>query len=1182
MAQMQLIPRLTALRATIRRRLLAYGACAVLTGGMAAFLTIVMLDWMLELPPWPRTVVAALFLAGFAAAALRWIVRPMHARLGIDEIAARLEAHFSTLKDRLLSTINFIEHGDAGSKSMMRQVVTTTERMIREIPLESVLSLRPIVLRALLLVGSGIALITVLSVSPGWARTGLYRYVHPWGGIEWPRDVSLLPLTGDQTVAVGDSVTVRMRVQRGLTPVLRGVVHLREPDGDTITLAMQRDRPSEPGLASGTFYATIDALTRDLQYWFEAGDDNTVRHASTIRVCARPQAVEALVAVEPPPYAPHRTARVQDLRDPPLGGVTAPIGGQVLVTIRANKPIRPGSTENPVGLRTRTGELIPLDVDPEDRHKLSSRFEMNEDVHFRLELWDKHGLTNRGAGEYTILAIPDAPPTITVLEPTAVTEITPNGSVRLALRIEDDFGITRLDLSAERVGGSSLTWSLTDQLEIVGDEVGVQAVAKYLWNLEALALAPGEVLTYRASAADNHPTPDGLGQIGHSAPMRIQIITNVEFDVRLQTDMAHLETRIRQAALDQADLLDRTTPLLNQHDEPISLTDPQRGVVATLSAQQARLARRLRDLAGRFYKLTERMERNHAGDDLARRRVASLGDALQQIAADPMTNASAALQQAASFSLGDAPRGLQYTARYQLREAARLEDVAIQRLHALLRTMSRWGSFHELVTKTRDLLDRQRTLRIQTAQLGKSILGKLVEALTEAETARLKRAERRQEQLANDVEQLLARMTRLAPASRQKDPSGADAIDGAIRAARAHDLSKHMQTAVASLDRNRTAAATIAQKAASDAIRKMIAAFRERDARALEELRKRIDQAGEQVALLIEQQQDLRQATHEASLIGSSEPTSDPVVDEETFDSFARQQRTIKGNAGLLGEELADAGRTSRAARLVRQATVPMGRAEVHLQEQRAEPAARVQDEALVLLNNALARLDEMARETADEALRRSLEQIREDLEQMLEAQLAVNAGIGKLKQAIEERGRIRRPEARAASKLARQQADVRSTIEAQMADFQKVMVYEWALKRVAGWMDQSRRSLSNREIDNKLVVVVDRIARELKKLIDAIIETESLPTDTEFVESEQGGGGRGRTASSKAVPTVAELLVLKAMQADINVRTQELYESVDMERATEEQLRELKMLGEDQAEVHRLTEMVAEGVKHP
>ena len=86
-----------------------------------------------------------------------------------------------------------------------------------------------------------------------------------------------------------------------------------------------------------------------------------------------------------------------------------------------------------------------------------------------------------------------------------------------------------------------------------------------------------------------------------------------------------------------------------------------------------------------------------------------------------------------------------------------------------------------------------------------------------------------------------------------------------------------------------------------------------------------------------------------------------------------------------------------------------------------------------------------------------------------------------------------------------------------------------------------------------------------------------------EFVETDTGGGqGQGELVTDRPVPTVAELLVLKALQTDINDRTQGLQQSFDIDEATEQQLRELRILGEDQAELRRLAERVTEQAQHP
>ena len=201
---------LTALRRTVRRRLVTYGLFAVVASGVPALLTVIILDWLFWLPPLLRTAGGLTFVAGFVGATLHWVVRPLRARVGIDELAGELERRFRALQDRLSSTVNFLERRDAGSAAMMRQVIAETEQTIRELPLGAALSIRPLAVRGAVFATGLVVLGAVVGFAPEWSQTGLYRYLHPWGAIEWPRTVAIVPLTGGQTVALGESATVRM------------------------------------------------------------------------------------------------------------------------------------------------------------------------------------------------------------------------------------------------------------------------------------------------------------------------------------------------------------------------------------------------------------------------------------------------------------------------------------------------------------------------------------------------------------------------------------------------------------------------------------------------------------------------------------------------------------------------------------------------------------------------------------------------------------------------------------------------------------------------------------------------------------------------------------------------------------------------------------------------------------
>ncbi len=1148
-----LLQRLERIGRAARRRLITYGLCAVLAGGVASFLTVVALDWLLGLPPILRLFVAVLFVTGFVLAAWYWIVLPLRTRFSAAHVANRLERHFGEFNDGLSSSVYFLQHEDAASPHMVNRLLAGTEQSLERTPLETALSPRPLVTAGALLAGAGAVFLILLLSSANWVATGVARYVRPFGETEWPRRVALAALSGHERVALGESVTLRMRVERGGYEGLRGLVRLREPGGEVMTLALQRE--------GDEYSATIDAVTEDLRYWFEAGDGTTARYPLSVEVFRRPAVVEALATIVPPPYAQGRPSRTVDLRD---GPARATLGGAVTVALRTSKPVLADDEQS--GLRLDTGErvrLTPIDDDPQ---ALTARMAVTQDVRFHVELMDHDGFENRGASAYAILAVPDAAPIVTMLEPSAVLEVTPRAQLRLLCRVEDDFGIREVYLQVERQSdGNVYTFPLADSPPTSAQEEGVEALVEYVWSLGPLSLVPGEVLTWVVEAADNHVSEASGSQIGRSAPLRLRIIGEAEFEVRIRDEIARLEAQVRQVVLDQSLVLDRTTELLRSDDtEPLS--EAERDRAAQLAAQQARLVRHLRETAARFDALQRRIRVNGGEEDENYRQVAALGESLMQTAAGPMSATTAALAAAAERSDGAAQRGA-------LDEAARPETEALDRLRAALRAMAQWGDFQGLVAKTRDLLDRQNDLRHQTDALGRATLGKTPESLNESESAALQRTQRQQEQLTSDFDQLTRHMEQLRDRARDKDAAGAEAIDAALRSARAQDIAKRLRGAADAIGQNRTAAAAVDQQAAADAIRRMIQALKQREDRELALLKKQVERAEEQVAELLETQQAVRKATADAQQAKAAEAV---VAD------LADQQRALRRNTRFVGEELAVEEKTAVAARWVREAVAPMSDAERQLDASAAAQALPEQDRAIVLLSDALAELQAAAQAIADQQLRRTLAQIREELESLHASQERVNEGVGALQDAIVARGSVSRVEAREASRLAREQGAARTHLAEIAPDLQKVPVYDWALTRVAGWMESVQTRLDARRMDDELGQTGRRITRELEQLIQAIVDTEALPLDTEFAEAEQGGGGEGSSQGSKPIPTMAELLVLKAMQRDINERTRRLDAALNAEQADEAQLRELKTLGEDQAQVRTLTERVTERVRRP
>src|SRR6478735_6139283 len=126
-----LMQALEGLRRRVRVFSVAYGVGVVLAAAIGALLAIVVVDFMLNLSRAPRGVVMLAAAGGLAYAAYRWIIVPARAKLGIGDIAGRVESVYPQFEDRLRSMVDFIREGGAsvpGSAPMKAATVAEATR----------------------------------------------------------------------------------------------------------------------------------------------------------------------------------------------------------------------------------------------------------------------------------------------------------------------------------------------------------------------------------------------------------------------------------------------------------------------------------------------------------------------------------------------------------------------------------------------------------------------------------------------------------------------------------------------------------------------------------------------------------------------------------------------------------------------------------------------------------------------------------------------------------------------------------------------------------------------------------------------------------------------------------------------------------------------------------------------
>jgi len=1127
----ELLIRLSRLRSTLRRRLLLHGCCAVAAGGVCATLTIVALDWLLGLPAALRIVVGALFVLGFALATNHWIVRPLRAPLTLDQLAVHLDHHFHGLNDRLTSFVQFLRSRDDDSPSLRARMIANTRQIVERIPLAESLTLRPLLTGAALAVGSGTALAVVLAFQPVWMLVGVTRYLDPFGAAAWPARVEIVDPNRDAVIAFGDSHALIVRIVRGDTPRLRPLVHVDDGEGGRSTRALNRQ-------ANGAYTCTLERLTATARIWFEAGDAHTRDRARTLRVVRPPTVTRALAHVHAPAYAAHPHVRTFDLASATPRVVA---GSRVELELTISTPPRMRLGVPDATLQVNDDEPLLFTADPTDARQLRAFFEAHASSDFSVRVVDAHGFANRETPQWRIEVAADQPPAVVLRAPPAL-EMTPAAELRVAVEVVDDLGLSQLALVVQPEGGqASSTHALPFAAHFDASSTHIVAQGNGAWRVTDLPAAPGNVFSLRACAYDN--LPGAQGQVAWSAPVRLTVIDSETLQRQERERIRHFEQTLRNTALAIEQLAERTRRL--------NATDA--GDASALEAVQHRITGSLRDVSRHAGAAAARLADNGARSGLAYQQAQTLVRELQSVIAGPLQQASEGLDAAARAAPSAMPSDI----------AAAQQQAAAQLLR-IVRELGRWDDFAAAVEQVRGLLDRQQAARRDHEGNLASSAGRDSKTLDSQARMRTAKDERTQRLIAEDAEQLLADM-RKTVADASRPPEHRDALSAALRAATASDLLRALFDAAETIARDQSHAARIAQRSAEVGLSDMLTALAAQRQRQLVDLARELADAANSVERLSADLAALRDATRETLQQGGQ---------HDEWDVLGDRQYTLAGNV----RQLADHWQKDHQ---LRQHAVDLAEAHAPLQGAAAALYNGAGPTALEQQNAASAVLERLL-----ELFRREAEQAREDAEtQRMNLVQTRLAGLHKRQSDMNQAGAElialagqgeppSRALARKAAALGEDQGRVAADTAALRDELQDVALFQYCLDRAVDRMTEARGALAERRLDDSLANSQERAAGELAVLLRALTDLRDLPDPDSYARRDASGGGSpGDMAEAPPVPALAELLVLKAMQVELNARTAAHAERFDAESASEAELLAMRELAAEQQTLGELAQ---------
>ncbi|CAM9900437.1 unnamed protein product, partial [Laminaria digitata] len=302
-----------------------------------ALLTLGVIDFGLRLPGWMRAGVGL----GLLVTGGVWLGRRLAAAWrfwpSLSELALRVERLYPRLAGVLTSALDFALHPKkyeqpAATAAMAQRSVATAHKELAGVQVARLIDLQPTRRRAGWLLGAAVLLGLVVGMMPTYSAIAASRWLMPWGDTAWPKRTQLQAEDTPTVRPVDTPIEFTTRVTRGFRPGMRVWLNTRWVDGSgngtgvaqavlmteqvaivTTTEADSSDE-ADPGGGGGVFKLqwrapanVVRQITagetdgRELEVWFEAGDDRTV--PQRVAFVARPQLTELTAELTPPDYA---------------------------------------------------------------------------------------------------------------------------------------------------------------------------------------------------------------------------------------------------------------------------------------------------------------------------------------------------------------------------------------------------------------------------------------------------------------------------------------------------------------------------------------------------------------------------------------------------------------------------------------------------------------------------------------------------------------------------------------------------------------------------------------------------------------------------------------------------------------------------------------------------------------
>lgn len=711
----------------------------------------------------------------------RWFQLRFDPRL----VARQVECRLNLSDNLLINAVEFAAASPAGDSPVLRdRVVRLAEERARELSALEVLPFRP-VWRALggMLLASLVALGCWLA-APRLFATVVPRFIDPRG--DHPPftlvtfDIAIAP----EPVYHGRPATITATFGGPEQVKTADVVFL--DDANAVT-AREPLRAPMFRQEEQTFVLELERAEQSRRFYIDTPKGRSA--TQDLVVTEVPFIEEVTVRYEYPAYTGW-TALDQPLDARGLRGL---VGTTAVITASSNLPLSSGRfemTTQAAGAAQETFALSPL---PNEPQRVQGRIPLKTSGRFSLTLKATSGGESFEPFTGTVAVTPDRAPRVAIVQPQPHVIVVEDWQVPVVIEAVDDVGIAGLRFSRSVNGWGPSTVALPFESHRSG---AVRATTEF--DLAALGARAGDLITYYATAADNHPDPT---QFADSETCVIQVISEEEY-----VQFARQQYQVDELAAEFAAIQERLDELQHQREAALAaLAEAERQLAENpdnpelqqkLEAAQKELEQLSEQAESLAKKLAERAEQMQLYDleqpytdglkTLAKQlqqqsdAAQAVAEALERLRKEGSTPANRESLQQAADALRSQQQGLDQEAQDQ-REATQEDLELVQMADRMLAQSERLNS---IVQQQRELATRLGEFQNQPS-------------ISPQEQQRADQLARQQELLEQELQDVAQELEAGADAAQDPLPKMSASAREIIEAIRSEQIPEDQQQAAA-------------------------------------------------------------------------------------------------------------------------------------------------------------------------------------------------------------------------------------------------------------------------------------------------------------------------------------------------------------------------------------------------